>query len=101
MLLKFVTSEQTKQTTADYVERSLFKRLLALGTKLLTLFFVIRSENCSHEAVQSAAGERLAYQQDKKRTYYSIFGKVPIWRPYFYQKGAGGQLPLDAELGAM
>ena len=99
MLLKFVTSERTKQTTADYVERSLFKRLLGLGTKLLTLFFVIRSENCSREAVQSAAGERLAYQQDKKRTYYSIFGKVPIWRPYFYQKGAGGQLPLDAELG--
>ena len=38
MLLKFVTSEQTRQTTADYVERSLFKRLLGLGTKLLTLF---------------------------------------------------------------
>jgi hypothetical protein len=99
MLLQFVTSEQAKQTTADYVERSLFKMLLALGAQLLTLFFVIRSENCSREAVQSSTGDRLAYQQNKKRTYYSIFGKVPIWRPYFYQKGVGGQLPLDAELG--
>ncbi len=99
MLLQFVTSEQAKETTADYVERSLFKMLLALGTQLLTLFFVVRSENCSREAVQSSTGDRLAYQQNKKRTYYSIFGKVPIWRPYFYQKGVGGQIPLDAELG--
>lgn len=59
MLLQIVTSEQAKQTTADYV---------AVGRQLLTLFFVIWSENCSREAVQSTTGDRLAYQQNKKRT---------------------------------
>ena len=35
MLLEFVTSDQAKEATADRIERSLFKLLLALGAKLL------------------------------------------------------------------
>jgi hypothetical protein len=99
MLLEFVTSQQAHQATADQIERSLFKLLLALGAKLLNLFFVMRSEACSREPLQTAAGQRLAYQRDSKRAYFSIFGKLAVWRPYFYQKGVGGQTPLDAELG--
>jgi hypothetical protein len=34
MLLKFVTSDQAKEATADQIERSLFKLLLVLGAKL-------------------------------------------------------------------
>jgi hypothetical protein len=99
MLLEFVTSDQAKEATADHIERSLFKLLLALGAKLLTLFFVMRSENCSRESLEDLAGQRLPYQHDTKRTYFSIFGKVPLVRPYFYNKGLGGRTPLDAELG--
>jgi hypothetical protein len=99
MLLEFVTSDQAKEATADRIERSLFKLLLALGAKLLSLFFVMRSENCSREPIQDLDGQRLSYQHDTKRTYFSIFGKVPLVRPYFYKKGVGGQNPLDAELG--
>jgi len=29
---------------------------------------------------------------------FSIFGKVELYRPYFYQKELGGQILLDAEL---
>ena len=99
MLLEFVTSEQAKQASADQVERSLFKLVLVLGAKLLTLFFVIRSEVCSRETIQTSDGRRLPYQHDSRRYYFSIFGKLALWRPYFYKKGVGGQTPLDAELG--
>jgi hypothetical protein len=99
MLLKFVTSDQAKESTADHIERSLFKLLLALGAKLLTLFFVMRSEDCSRAPIEELDGQRLPYQHDAKRSYFSIFGKVPIVRPYFYKKGLGGRNPLDAELG--
>ena len=99
MLLKFVTSAQAREATADHIERSLFKRLLALGAKLLTLFFVMRSESCSREPIEELDGQMLPYQHDTKRSYFSIFGKVPIVRPYFYKKGLGGRNPLDAELG--
>jgi hypothetical protein len=98
MLLDFVTGEQAHQATADHIERGLFKLLLAIGAKLLRLFFVMRSEACSREPHQTATGATLAYERDTKRSYYSIFGKLPLYRPYFYQKGVGGETPLDAEL---
>lgn len=99
MLLDFVGGDQAHQATADQVERGLFKLLLAMGAKLLQLFFVIRSEGCCRESIESETGATLPYERDTKRTYYSIFGKVPLYRPYFYKKGEGGQLPLDEELG--
>lgn len=99
MLLDFVTGEQAHQATADQIERGLFKLLLAMGAKLLMLFFVIRSEACSRDPIQSATGAILPYQRDTKRVYYSIFGKLPLYRPYFYKKGVGAETPLDGALG--
>ena len=99
MLLNFVTDEQAQKATADQIERGLFKLLLAVGAKLLLLFFVMRSEACSRETRQTATGAILPYERDTKRTYYSIFGKLPLYRPYFYKKEVGGQTPLDAALG--
>jgi hypothetical protein len=99
MLLDFVTGEQAQQVSADHIERGLFKLLLAMGAKLLTLFFVMRSEACSRESHQTTTGTTLAYERDTKRVYYSIFGKLPLYRPYFYQNGVGGETPLDAALG--
>lgn len=99
MLLEFVTGEQAHQATADQIERGLFKLLLAMGAKLLQLFFVIRSEACSRDPIQSASGAILPYERDTRRVYYSIFGKLALYRPYFYKKGVGAETSLDAELG--
>ncbi len=99
MLLEFVTGDQAQKVTADQMERSLFALLLALGAKLLQLFFVMRCEGCSREPIETAKGQELPYERDRKRDYFSIFGKIPLWRPYFYQKGVGGQNPLDEALG--
>jgi hypothetical protein len=98
MLLDFVTGEQARAATADQIEYGLFKLLISLGAKLLTLFFVVRSEACSRDTHQTAEGRELPYHRDTKRDYFSIFGKLALWRPYFYKKGMGGQSPLDAEL---
>lgn len=95
-MLTYIKGSKTE--TADQVERGIFKRLLALGYRLLLLFFTLRAEDYPHTALETEAGERLPYFDDKKRDYFSIFGKLPFWRPYFYQQGVGGQSPLDGEL---
>jgi hypothetical protein len=58
----------------------------------------MRSEVCSRETIQTAGGQSLPYERDTKRTYYSIFGKLPLYRPYFYKQGVGSEIPLDAAL---
>ena len=98
-LLDFVTGEQARTAKADSIERGLFKMLLSLGAKLLQLFFAMRSEICSRQAVRSKSGQELPYHRDTERVYFSIFNKVFIERPYFYKQGVGAQTPLDAELG--
>lgn len=96
-VLEFVTGAEAQIATADRIERSLFRRLLDLGAKLLLLFFVIRAQNCSREPWQKEDGQILPYHDERKRIYFSVFGKVPFWRPYFYGSEVG-EAPLDAEL---
>jgi len=97
-LLDFVTGEQAQTATADQIERGLFTRLLSLGGQLLLLFFQMRSQASSRETLTLEDGQELPYHDEAKRTYFSIFGRIPLWRPYFYKTGLGGQAPLDAEL---
>jgi len=80
------------------MERQLFKWLLELGRQLLQLYFAQRSAESEQSSYVNASGVELPYYQERRRQYYSIFGKIPIWRPYFYRAGAGGAAPLDGEL---
>ena len=97
-MLEFVTGAQACTATADQTERGLFKMLLQMGAKLLSLFFIMRSQTCSRQPLPLADGQELPYHRDTKRIYFSIFGKLSLTRPYFYRKGVAGQVPLDAEL---
>jgi len=97
-MLEYVTGEQARTATADATERGLFKMLIEMGLKLLTLFFVMRSQSASRESIKTADGSELRYHRDTECRYVSIFGKLRFARPYFYRKGKGGQTPLDAEL---
>ena len=90
--------QDNKDATADEMERELFKRLLQMGGQLLVLFFTLRSEEQARESIENEAGDQLPYFGDKKRSYYSIFGKLPIFRPYFYRQGVGSDSPLDEQL---
>jgi len=96
-MLQFVTSEEAQTATADQVEKSLFQLILSLGRQLLHLFFQMRAKTSSREAI-TVKGQEIPYNSEQKRVYFSIFGKIPLWRPYFYAAGLGGHMPLDAEL---
>jgi hypothetical protein len=97
-MLDFVTNDAAYQTTADQMERGIFQRLLRLGRQLLLLFFTLRSQQSSRAPVTTRAGVCLPYHRDTQRTYVSIFGELPIWRPYFYKAQVGSACPLDAAL---
>ncbi|MBI5300995.1 MAG: hypothetical protein HY868_02580 [Chloroflexi bacterium] len=58
-MINFVTGEQARTAPANQIERGLFKLLIRLGAKLLRLFFVMRSQACSRETLQTAEGQNL------------------------------------------
>ena len=97
-LLEYVSGEEARQATADTIERGLFKMLIEMGLKFLTLFFEMRSRYAKRGRLILSAGGEAPYHRDMRRTYVSIFGKTWLWRPYFYVHGQGGQTPLDEEL---
>ena len=80
-MLDFVTGEQARTASADHIERGLFKLLLSLGAKLLQLFFVMRTQASSRQAIRIETGQELPYHRDTPREYFSIFGKVSFERP--------------------
>lgn len=96
-MLDFVTNEAAQEATADHIERSLFTLLLKLGAELLLLFFRMRSQSSERDTI-FVNEQTVPYNSEQKREYFSIFGKVPFWRPYFYSSASGGHTPLDAVL---
>lgn len=97
-LIAYVTGPDTRTATAYTVERTLFRRLLALGAALLRLFFLTRAAEPHPPAVPAPNGTPRAYHECRATTYYSVFGKIRFARPYFYAPGQAGCCPLDAEL---
>jgi len=97
-LVAYVTGPAARVQTAYAVELTLFRRLLALGTMLLRLFFVTRAAVRPAEPVIAPEGTRLRYHDRRPATYYSVFGKVRFGRHAFTAPGHVGICPLDAEL---
>lgn len=97
-LIEYVTGEQSRTRTAYEVERTLFRRLLALGAALLRLFFLQRASARPKGPVYAPDGTELKYHDQRATSYFSIFGKVRFQRHYFHAAGQEGYCPLDAEL---
>ena len=95
-MLHYIHHSETE--TAYAAERNIFKRLLLLGRSLMLLFFMLQAERYPRTEVETESGETLPYHSEKKRTYFSIFGKLSVWRSYFYKQGIGSAYPLDEEL---
>ena len=98
-LLATVMNPEGERSSVDAMERHLYKQLLQLGAMLLQLFLLVRAQACRREAVTNAAGQRLPYHSLRQRCYYTIFGKLTLLRPYYYQAGVGAESPLEASLG--
>jgi hypothetical protein len=97
-LVEYVTNAESQSRTAYEVELNLFRSLLALGAKLLYLFFVQRASSRPQEPVCASDGSRLSYQGKRATTYFSVFGKIRFQRHYYYAVGQEGICPLDAAL---
>ena len=95
-MLQYV--QESKEKTADEMERSLFKQLLGLGARLMLLFFRLRAGDYMRTEWTTKESETLPYHGENRRGYYSIFGKLPLTRPYYYKKGVGACSPLDEAL---
>lgn len=97
-LLDFVMID-AQEITANQVERHIFRQLLRIGLLLLKAFFQMRCQSYSRQPIVAAEKNEIPYLDDRERTYFSIFGKLKIARPYFYKRQIGGRSPLDAALG--
>lgn len=97
-LVTYVTGPETRASTAYDVERTVFRRLLALGAALLRLFFSTRAAARPAGPVSGPDGTPLAYHDRRPTTYYSVFGKLVFHRHAFTAPGQPVVCPLDAAL---
>ena len=91
--------EASPQTVpdADTMERSLFRKLFALGCLLLRLYFRQQNRLIAPDTVSGKAGRPLPWHSQKERIYLSVFGEVRFDRRYYYLPGEGC-FPLDSTL---
>lgn len=97
-LIAYVRDADARTRTVAEVERTLFRRLLALGLQLLRLFFLARAAEQPTTLPTSAAGLPLPAYDRRSIDYFSVFGKLSFARQYFYAAGIAGSCPLDAEV---
>lgn len=96
-LVTLITSCEASTATLDQMERSIFRRILRLGLRLLQLFIATRVEAEAHGVYRREDGRELPYHSQQQASYFSVFGKVTFRRAYFYHAGQSC-CPLDAAL---
>jgi hypothetical protein len=97
-LLRYVTGPEAAHHTAYAVERTLFRRLLALGLTLLRLFFVTRAADRPPPPPGEPDGPRWVAHGRRPTTCVSVFGKLTFDRHAFSAPGRPVICPLDAAL---
>lgn len=97
VLVDMVTGPTATEATAARMELSIFREVLALGRRLLELYFVMRA---AKEPVAPLAADGTPMTEWRRRpvTYLSVFGKIRFQRHRYYAPGQCGVSPLDAEL---
>src|SRR3990170_4632110 len=92
-----VTGCEAATSAAASMELRIFREVLALGRRLLEVFFMARA--VSRPAVPVAPdGTPLSECHRRPTTYLSVFGKITFPRHRFFAPGQAGVSPLDAEL---
>ena len=96
-LVALVTGPVAASATLDQMERSLFRRVLRLGRRLLELFLATRVAAESHQPHACEHNRVLPYHSQQPASYFSVFGKLTFGRAYFYRAGHS-HCPLDTAL---
>jgi len=97
-ILNYILGDAQEQQIHE-VERTLFVRLLHLGLTLLLVFLSSKGDgNVGENHINEEGVIRPRHWTRKKKTYFSIFGKIIIERAYYWLKGQGGICPLDEQV---
>lgn len=96
-LMAFVRGPESRSATAFEAETHVFRALLALGVRLMAVFFAVRAE-ASVVARELGSPDAAPVHSWRKRTYMSVFGPLVVRRAYYWSAETGGCCPLDEEL---
>lgn len=99
-LQQFVEEAARKGTAAHEVEHGVFRRLLAMGHRLIGHFFALQGTGDVGEQLDLPDGQVLHRESElRKREYLNIFGHYQLQRTV-YSSGPHQQIaaPLDARL---
>ena len=95
-LIDFAT--ETAEGPAHTTEAHLYTNLLQLGARLMQLFLESQAAQQSTQPLVQHEGPTLRFHSYRRRSYFSVFGKIAFERAYFYAPGHGGATPLDDAL---
>lgn len=96
-LMVYLRGAEARACTAGEVELTVFRSLLALGAKLLALYFALRAAEPA-EVVRNPDGSEARLHSWQERKYFSVFGLTAVRRRYYQLSGGGGVCPLDEAL---
>jgi hypothetical protein len=97
-LIALTSGEDDEKLSAYEVEDKLWWSLLNLGLQLLTLFFLSQHQQEAKSQALEIDGESYVYVGTRKRSYWSIFGKLTLKRRAYWRSGQGCVHPRDAAL---
>lgn len=94
---KNVILEEVRNTECESIqafELNLYKHLKALGGMLIQAKVAAIDEKIKKRYIVDE-GEILTCKEIRKRNFYSLFGKIPIFSSYYHRKGCKGVYPVD------
>lgn len=97
-LIAMTSGNSDEKVSAYEIEDKLWWSLLALGFQLLSLYFMSQHEQEEQLKAVEIDGSKYTYVGTRKRSYWSIFGKLTLKRRAYWQSGSGCVYPLDAIL---
>ena len=91
--------ERAGQLEAHEAEKGIFKRLLPMGLAAMKRYFAQRGTGDVGAAITRADGVVLAREsKQRRRDYFSLFGKFAVPRTCYRMPGEPGIFPLDAQV---
>lgn len=100
-LLDWLTPSSDERRLWD-VEGELWKRVLALGAALLTLWFASRCPRSVPRMVHGPDGRFYRWHGLKRTVAKTMFGSVAVWRSFYIVRGGRHgetHVPFDHEVG--
>lgn len=96
--LEYVAGEAARQATADATERGLFKMLIEMGLKLLTLLFAMRSEHANRETLRMPDGSASDYHDKISQSKPSKPQNKHLWATLDGKEAALSRLSTQVQL---